>query len=207
MNNSEALSEEDKENIEDNGELYDPFYKTIKLKRGGILVQTKLGNIQFGISHNTLKDIKELDQDFPEYYITPSIFFDKKFMINMVDLESPIIGYFYEKKKKVKIICSKENEEKMKKILKEIFIGSINYKRIEDEFHSNFDKTCIPNFYKEMKYFNEKYFGNASKKENYEKIFENAVLNLFNSLKQQVKKILFKIISMKKKKKLFYYCN
>lgn len=71
----------------------------IKLNRGGIVVETSIGPIQFGIPPETVKDSMIMGKEVPTYYIVPSQRFDTKFGINVAEFEFPAYFNFFIKRK------------------------------------------------------------------------------------------------------------
>ncbi len=97
--------------------------ETIPLKRGGVVVKTKLGWIQFGIPPETVKDSLNLGIDVPTFYVVPSVRFDKKTGINVAEFEFPAYFNYFVKKKKINLICSKEAFEAIRIIFQETLLG------------------------------------------------------------------------------------
>lgn len=95
----------------------------IRLKRGGLVVKTKLGWIQFGIPPETVKDSLNLGIQVPTYYVVPSVRFDKKTGINVAEFEFPAYFNYFVKKKKINLICSKEAFEAIGIIFQETLLG------------------------------------------------------------------------------------
>lgn len=79
--------------------------------RGGSVVKTKIGPIQFGMPPETVKDSINLNQEVPTYFIYPSIRFDTKNGVNLAEFEFPAYFNFFVKRKKVKLILTLEAEK------------------------------------------------------------------------------------------------
>lgn len=86
------------------------------LMRGGCVVKTSIGPIQFGIPPETVKDSLNLSQEVPTYYILPSKRFDKKSGINVAEFEFPAYFNFFIKRKKCTLICSEEAQRSVRTI-------------------------------------------------------------------------------------------
>ena len=97
--------------------------EVIPLKRGGVIVKTKLGWIQVGIPPETVKDSLNLGIEVPSHYVIPSVRFDKKTGINVAEFEFPAYFNYFVKKKKINLICSKEAFEAIKIIFQETLLG------------------------------------------------------------------------------------
>ena len=83
----------------------------IHLPRGGVIVQTSIGNIQMGMPPETVKDSIILGLDIPTYYIIPSERFNRKVGIAVAEFEFPAYFNFFIKKRKINLICTKKAEE------------------------------------------------------------------------------------------------
>ena len=119
---------------------------TTQLPRGGYLVQTSIGYLQFGSPTETIKDTMSLPQGVPQVFVVPSEFFSLDSGINVADLEFPIYYNFFLKKRKTFIICNKNQAIRVQKALQESLFGPkiIN---LDNEFE---DKTRIPDLKKEI---------------------------------------------------------
>ncbi len=124
-------------------------YKT--LPRGGYLVNTKSGDIQFGSPPETIKDTM-IDSGVPEIFVITNKMFDWLKGISLAELEFPLYFNFFIKKRKTKIICSQNQEYRIKKLLSESLFGPqiIN---IEDDIHPSHSDVVIPKLKNEMNYF------------------------------------------------------
>jgi len=99
----------------------------LPLKRGGVVVKTILGWIQFGIPPETVKDSLNLGIEVPSYYVVPSVRFDKKTGINVAEFEFPAYFNYFVKKKKINLICSKEAYDAIRIIFQETLLGPQEY--------------------------------------------------------------------------------
>ena len=96
----------------------------ISLSKGGIIVQTSAGNIQFGIPPETVKDSMMLGLDVPEYFIIPKEVFDWSDGISLMEFEFPIYyNFFLRKQTKTKLLCSASIENRVRIIFQETLIG------------------------------------------------------------------------------------
>ena len=65
-----------KQQLSEQNNTVDNNTPLINLVKGGLLVQTSIGNIQYGIPPETVKDSLNLGLKIPEYYIVPKKGFD-----------------------------------------------------------------------------------------------------------------------------------
>lgn len=101
--------------------------KFLNLPRGGCVIFTKIGPIQFGIPPETVKDSLDLNIEIPTYYIVPSSKWDKIFNISVAEFEFPAYFNFFIKKKKINLICTKEMEKSIKNIFQETLLGPLEF--------------------------------------------------------------------------------
>lgn len=126
--------------------------KMIYLEKGGIILQTSLGNIQYGIPPETVKDSISMGVSVPEYYIIPKKTFDWTDGINLMEFEFPVyFNFFIRKKTKTKIICDEETKKKILIIFQETLLGPKDFLNFKDEFVEGYKG--IPDMKKELKYF------------------------------------------------------
>jgi len=107
--------------------IVSPNTKFVDLPRGGCVVFTKIGPIQFGIPPETVKDSLKLGIEVPSYYILPSSKWDKIYNISVAEFEFPAYFNFFIKKKKINLICTKENEQAIKAIFQETLLGPTDF--------------------------------------------------------------------------------
>jgi hypothetical protein len=88
------------------------------LPRGGWLVETCEGNIEFGIVPETVKDSLSMGLQVPRHYIIPTQKFDKVFGLSVCEFEFPAyFSFFICGGKKVNLICTEQEAD----LIREIF--------------------------------------------------------------------------------------
>lgn len=103
------------------------YNRCFLLKNGGIVLITKIGPILFGVPPKIIEEFEEMQIEFPKFFITPSVLFEKKHMIPLFNLESIILHNFSNNRKTI-IICTKEIEKNIKIIFQEEVLGPSEYK-------------------------------------------------------------------------------
>lgn len=88
----------------------------INLPRGGLIIKTKIGNIQYGLPPETVKDSLKLGISVPTYFIIPTNRFDRKTGINVAEFEFPAYFNFFCNKRQICLICTKSAEKDIKNI-------------------------------------------------------------------------------------------
>lgn len=126
--------------------------KVYNLLRGGYLVRTPAGSVQFGSPPETIKDTMKLPGGVPQVYVLPDEFFSWNKGISVAELEFPLYYNFFLKKRKTYIICDEDQFVIFKKVLKESLFGP-------KDLDLGFDYVLknrlypVPDLKKEMNYF------------------------------------------------------
>ncbi len=123
----------------------------IALPRGGYLVRTSEGQIQFGSPPETIKDTMELAEGTPQIFVLPFDHFDPQVGISMAEIEFPTYYNFFLKKRKVVAYVYPDHVQNLKTVFKEAFLGpdrvdvSAEVEKIEGFY--------IPDIKAEMEFF------------------------------------------------------
>jgi CRP-like cAMP-binding protein len=120
------------------------------LPRGGYLVDSPAGYIQFGAPPETIKDTMLLPSGTPLVYVLPTVFFNWVKGISVAELEFPINYNFFIRKQRTMIICMEEQADRLKQVLQESLFGPEVLELAGDFIH---DYGEIPDIKKEMDYF------------------------------------------------------
>ncbi|MFP4364103.1 MAG: cyclic nucleotide-binding domain-containing protein [Spirochaetia bacterium] len=123
-----------------------------ELPRGGYLLNTSVGYIQFGAPPETIKDTMKLPSSVPEIFVLPDKFFNWKKGISIAELEFPIYFNFFIRKKKTRIICTRSQAKRLVLTLQEAVFGPKTL-QIEENFDTAFWKGDFPDLRKELAYF------------------------------------------------------
>ncbi len=120
------------------------------LPRGGYLIDTSEGYIQFGSPPETIKDTMKLPGGSPLIFVLPTDFFNWIKGISVAELEFPLYYNFFIRKKKTLIICQKKQAARLKKVLHESLFGPE-----KPDFSEDFKQNGIPlpDIKAEMDYF------------------------------------------------------
>ncbi|MBN2158457.1 MAG: cAMP/cGMP-dependent 3',5'-cyclic-AMP/GMP phosphodiesterase [Spirochaetes bacterium] len=93
------------------------------LPRGGYLVDTPIGYIQFGSPPETIKDTMRMPKDVPQIFVLTDELFNWTKGISIAEIEFPLYYNFFLKKRRTTIICRENQFEQMKKVLQEAVFG------------------------------------------------------------------------------------
>ncbi|KDO29025.1 hypothetical protein SPRG_06080 [Saprolegnia parasitica CBS 223.65] len=102
--------------------------KVTELPRGGSVVSTSIGPIQYGMPPETIKDSMALGLPVPMYFIVPSEPFTKtlgpNMGVNVAEFEFPAYCNFFFKRQCVNlIVASQEVEDRIRRVFQETLFG------------------------------------------------------------------------------------
>lgn len=95
----------------------------LKLPRGGRVVETSSGRVQFGVPPETIKDTLESDLGVPRTFILPPDMFSLEAGFSLAELEFPIYYNFFFKSQTIRVICTREQQKRVLTVLKEAVFG------------------------------------------------------------------------------------
>lgn len=121
------------------------------LPRGGYLVNTTAGYIQFGAPPETLKDTKLLPQGVPQIFVLPHDHFHPSQGISMAEVEFPIYFNFFILKRRCKVYVEPDFIPNMQTVLNEAAFGPAKVD-ISAEVEP-LPGCCVPDIKAEMQYF------------------------------------------------------
>ncbi len=126
--------------------------EVIELPRGGFIVDSPIGYIQFGSPPETVKDTMGLPRGVPQLFVLPSRFFNWIKGISVAEVEFPIYYNFFLKKRKTYIVCHKEQQERFVTVLQQALFGP-EHLRIAVDFPEGTESNTIPAVEKEFAHF------------------------------------------------------
>ena len=127
--------------------------KTItELPRGGYLVDTEAGYIQFGSPPETIKDTMLLPESVPQVFVLPKRLFNPDKGISLAELEFPIYYNFFIKKRKTHIVCTKEQGTRLIRVLREAVFGPVQVDISQDVYPAA-ENVVAHDIKKEMDYY------------------------------------------------------
>ena len=122
------------------------------LPRGGHIVDTPAGYVQFGSPPETIKDTMALPKSVPQIFVLPSSLFNWKKGINISDLEFPIYYNFFLKKRKTLVIGTKAQTARLLRALQEALFGPKQFD-LKLDYHAVNEDVFIPDIRREMSFF------------------------------------------------------
>eukprot|EP00736_Rhodelphis_marinus_P003539 Rmarinus@m.23382 len=121
------------------------------LQRGGIVVLTSKGAIQFGIPPETIKDTMKTSYKVPTTFVVPEEPFHKKLRMNVAEFEFPAYFNFFCLSRPIVLLCSKEVEMRIRTVFEQTLMGPSDNKERE-EFSALLPDDAVPNLRKEGDY-------------------------------------------------------
>lgn len=131
----------------------------IKLMRGGTVVYTKLGPIQFSMVPETVKDSLTLQIEVPSIFIMPHYRFDKRFCLSVAEFEFPAYFNFFVKRRKIVLVCDEIGEQAVRAIFQETLLGPGKACYFYEDFASDYKGR--PDLMRELSYFAKNPFNPA----------------------------------------------
>jgi len=122
------------------------------LPRGGYIVDTSIGYIQFGSPPETIKDSMILEKSTPRIFVLPKHTFHHEKGISVGELEFPIYFNYFIRQKKTYIICTEEQRVQFVTVLKESVFGPDNID-LRNEYPKGERSEGFPNLQAEIAYF------------------------------------------------------
>ncbi|MCX7881829.1 MAG: cAMP/cGMP-dependent 3',5'-cyclic-AMP/GMP phosphodiesterase [Brevinematales bacterium] len=126
-------------------------HEVTSLPRGGYLIDTSAGYIQFGSPPETLKDTLFLPKGVPHYFVLPMEHFHPSVGMSVAEIEFPIYYNYFLKKTKTTIYVQEDHIENLRIVLQESIFGPeklhIEAEIAEPELHG------IPTIKQEIEYF------------------------------------------------------
>ncbi len=134
--------------------MHDNNENIITLPRGGYLLETPAGLIQFGSPPETIKDTMVMPGGVPQIFVLTSELFNWIKGISIAEIEFPIYYNYFIQKKKTLIICQQQQFVQMKAILKESLFGPDSFD-ISEDYNPAIDPSRIPDISREMEFFRQ----------------------------------------------------
>lgn len=93
------------------------------LERGGFVIETSEGRIQFGAPPETIKDTMTLEGGVPTLFLVPKKLFYLDRGISTAELEFPLYFNFFVKQQRVIVMCAPRQKTRLTKVMKESVFG------------------------------------------------------------------------------------
>ncbi|MDA3849975.1 MAG: cyclic nucleotide-binding domain-containing protein, partial [Spirochaetaceae bacterium] len=124
----------------------------IDLHRGGYLIDTPAGYIQFGAPPETIKDTMRMPKGVPNIFVIMDKMFDWIKGISLAEIEFPIYFNYFILKRKTFIFCRESQVAQLKAVLQEALFGP-EVLDISKDYDLVYTKSIVPDLRREMNYF------------------------------------------------------
>lgn len=124
----------------------------IELPRGGYLVDTPIGYIQFGSPPETIKDTMRMPKDVPQIFVLTNELFNWIKGISIAEIEFPIYYNFFIKKRRTHILCREQQFSQITRVLQESLFGPEELD-IARDYDASLLTSTVPDIKKEMDFF------------------------------------------------------
>ncbi len=122
------------------------------LPRGGYLVETDIGYIQFGSPPETIKDTMLLPGGVPKIFVLTDDMFNWIKGISIAEIEFPLYYNYFIKGEKTTIICNEQQLGRIKRVLQESIFGPKKLD-LSIDYETTSGDTFIADLKQEMEYF------------------------------------------------------
>jgi ribonuclease BN (tRNA processing enzyme) len=95
----------------------------VRLERGGTLVMTSIGAVQFGAPPETLKDALRAGLQVPSIFVMPRTWFSKRRGLTVAELEFPVYYNYFICGRRVTAVCDEEGRKRLAIVLRESLFG------------------------------------------------------------------------------------
>lgn len=123
-----------------------------RLPRGGYLIDTSIGYVQFGSPPETIKDTMVLEKKVPQVFVLPDELFNIEKGIAVGELEFPIYYNHFLCQKKTTILGTDEQKEQLMVVLRESVFGPETID-LSAEYPDGKDHDGFPDMESEIRFF------------------------------------------------------
>ncbi len=123
------------------------------LPRGGTIVRTSAGLVQFGAPPETIKDSLGLGLGVPTIYVLPSSWFSRRRGMTCAELEFPAYYNYFLHGRKLLAVCDDDGRRRLHAILREALLGPERYDQVVRDFDASVPVEARPNLPAECEFF------------------------------------------------------
>ena len=96
---------------------------TLTLSRGGLIMGTRAGVLQYSAVPETIKDTMLLESGVPALYLVPQSLFSAERGISLAELEFPAYYNFFIKSRPIRVICRESQRNSLVRVLSRSLFG------------------------------------------------------------------------------------
>ncbi len=99
------------------------FMTPSPLPRGGVVVLTSVGPVQFSAPPETIKDTLTRPEGVANVFVLAPDFFDYNRGVSLAETEFPTYFNFFIKQKRIRLVCTAAQEVRVRQIMQESLFG------------------------------------------------------------------------------------
>ncbi len=122
------------------------------LPRGGVVIDTAEGPIQFGAPPETIKDNRKGGNAVPTHYVVPRHLFMRRLGINVAEIEFPAYYNFFFLKRPVNIVTDADGESRLRLVMQESLFGPPHIE-LDAEVDAAWPRDALPDLSRELAWF------------------------------------------------------
>lgn len=101
----------------------EPETGVVRLRRGGTIVHTSIGPVQFGAPPETIKDVLAAGLEVPRIYVMPRVWFSRRRGITVAEIEFPVYYNYFLHERKLVAVCDEGGPRRLRAVLEESLFG------------------------------------------------------------------------------------
>lgn len=97
--------------------------RPVALSRGGLVVETSSGPLQYGVVPETLKDTIGRSSGVPATFLVPARLFSPEAGISLADLEFPVYYNYFVRRQRTVVVCEERQRRDLQEVMREAVFG------------------------------------------------------------------------------------
>ena len=130
-----------------------PFMEPTSLPRGGMVLLTSVGPVQFGAPPETIKDTMGSPDGVPNVFVLTQQFLNYERGISFAEAEFPIYFNFFFKQRRVRIVCTAGQARRVTGIMQESLFGPATFDITPELPGPPGECDWMPDLHAELAYF------------------------------------------------------
>jgi CRP-like cAMP-binding protein/phosphoribosyl 1,2-cyclic phosphodiesterase len=127
----------------------------VALPRGGTIVHTSIGPVQFGAPPETIKDSLQAGIEVPSVFVLPQTWFSRRRGITVAELEFPVYYNYFVRGRRVLAVCDESGRKRLLSVLRESLLGPAVVD-IARDYASQVPAEARADLHREMDWFRKK---------------------------------------------------
>ena len=128
----------------------DPPTQFATLPRGGAVVETSAGPVQFGVPPETIKDTLRRETGVPRIFVVGHSFFSHRRGVNLAEVEFPLYYNYFGRNRRAVIVCTEHQRARIRTFMRESLMGPVT---IDLSAEIDGHPAWAPDLHAELAYF------------------------------------------------------